>query len=176
MDSLTITTGRTILFTPIMHGLIQSYLNQKPIFDEPPRASAPPPPTPKKIAPVKKEQPSEKKSNEMESLFGKLAPNLLIDPPIVLLWKNREDLPFLEKVAEAITKFVETAECREWDEKYFGTAKVIVAEASLLNMSCHQFEKNPIRLGMYKTSEYMKSVELKRDLWKLLQSINDLLA
>ena len=151
-----------------MYSLIQTYLTQKPIFDEPPAVETPspiPPPTPQKKA----------EPTEMESLFGKLAPDLLIDPPIVLLWKNIEELPFLKKVAEAITKFVETAECREWDEKYFASAKVIVAEASFLGLKPHQLEKDPIRLGIYRTTDYLKSVELKRDLWKLLQSISDLL-
>jgi|GEM_PF-5730257 len=154
--------------------LIRSYLLQEAIFDEPPAVFK------KENSPVIEESevaspaPSDE-SSEMESLFGKLAPDLVIDPPIVLLWKNREELPFLEKVAAAITQSVETAECREFDQKYFSTAKVIVAEASLLQIGYHQLQTNPIRLGMYKTSEYMKSVELKRDLWKLLQNIGDLL-
>ncbi|MCH9610648.1 MAG: hypothetical protein S4CHLAM81_06340 [Chlamydiales bacterium] len=151
--------------------LIRTYLTQKPIFDEEPAA-------PNKIepaAPVVKKEVKREKPTEMESLFGKLAPDLVIDPPIVLLYKEKSDLPFLKKVAEAITKFVETAECRPFDEKYFSTAKVVIGRATDLGMQPHQFEQNPLRLGIYEISEYQKSVELKRALWKLLQSISDLL-
>lgn len=147
-----------------MNDLIYSYLMQKPLFDEEPILE-------------KKEPVLAKKSpNEMESLFGKLAPDLLIDPPIVFLWKKIEDLPFLQKVAQAVTQSIEAAECREFEERYFETAKVIVADAACLGIKPHQLEKNPIRLGIYRTTDYLKNVELKRDLWKLLQSIGDLLA
>ncbi len=166
--------------------LVRSYLLQQAIFDEPPlflKADCSHLIEEFEVkSPIFQDESSEIKlpaprhdSSEMESLFGKLAPDLIIDPPIVLLWKNQEELPFLEKVAAAITQSVETAECREFDQKYFTTAKVILAEASLLQIGYHELQKNPIRLGMYKTSEYMKSVELKRKLWKLLQNIGDLL-
>ncbi|MCP5469399.1 MAG: hypothetical protein H7A36_02720 [Chlamydiales bacterium] len=148
--------------------IIREYLLQKPPYDEPPQKTPP-----KRVEPPKKEV--KPPPSEMEALFESLAPDLVVDPPIVLLWKEKSDLPFLEKVATAITKSVALAECRPWSEEK-SSASLMIASAALLNLAPHTLCKKgrPAKLALYPVTEYMKNVELKRTLWNLLNS-NDLL-
>ena len=151
--------------------LIRSFLEQKPIYDVPPAIEMPAPPAPKRVE-------SKPPPSEIESLFDKFAPDLLIDPPIVLFWEHESDLPFAEKIAAALSDAVAQTECRPWDGDWASEScsKIMLVPGHLFDMQPHTLkEGSPALFALAKMSVYHTNMEMKRALWKKLQSLKDLL-